>query len=403
MSMVYIKIILLKVIRFFAVLAWNIIRFFRWNKNIDLKVIKKVIFNRKDRIWDAVITKPFIILFSKYVKEELKLDIEIEVECSKYNEFVFKEWNWEKYYNLISSKEDISNTWINILWILKQQFINLFKTNSKENDIKDVVYIDLVWNPSHISQKKNHPNYYFIWPNLFLNNTLLDYSLPENYVSWVKIKLVQSYINLILWCFKLNNFEKYINDNIDEFYTDYNNSKDKKWILIFTWNKEYRNLSIETREDLIKDLSEKYNDKKITVIDDDSNIIYDWLKKIKDFPKNVQLNKNNFTLQKLKEQAKNYELIIWIDGWGFNYIRTCTNSITVYTIWNHNVWSIFTWNNKYKKTDLWNNWIMKKCSIDWKVFWYIYKESIALPTYDQHITKSLFDNLIIRNNNLFTF
>ena len=95
--MVYIKIIFLKIARYIAVMVWNIIRFFRWNKNINLKDIKKIIFNRKDRIWDAVITKPVIILFSKYVKEELWLDIEIEVECSKYNEFVFKEWDWEKY------------------------------------------------------------------------------------------------------------------------------------------------------------------------------------------------------------------------------------------------------------------------------------------------------------------
>ncbi len=391
--MVYIKIILLKIARYIAVMVWNIIRFFRWNKNINLKDIKKIIFNRKDRIWDAVITKPVIILFSKYVKEELWLDIEIEVECSKYNEFVFKEWDWEKYYNLISSKEDISNTWINILWILKQQFINLFKPSSKENNIKDVVYIDLVWNPYHINQRKYNLNYYFIWPNLFFNNFLLDYSLPENYVSWVKINLIQSYINLISWCFKLNNFEKYINDNIDEFYTDYNYSKNKEWILIFTWNKEYRNLSIETRENLIKNLSEKHNGKKITIIDDNSNIIYDWLQRIKDFPKNVQLIKNIFTLQELKEQAKNYELLIWIDWWWFNYIRTCTDSITIYTIWNHYTWSIFTWKNRYKKSDLWNKWILNKIETHWKKFWYIKKKSTLLPTYDIAISKKNFNLL----------
>lgn len=391
--MVYIKIILLKIARYIAVMVWNIIRFFRWNKNINLKDIKKIIFNRKDRIWDAVITKPFIILFSKYVKEELWLNIEIEVECSKYNEFVFKEWDWEKYFNLISFNEDISNTWINTLWILKQQFTNFFNSNSKKNKIKNVVYIDLVWNPSHIVQKKNHLNYYFIWPNLFLNNILLDYSLPENYVSWVKINLIQSYINLISWCFELSNFEKYINDNIDEFYTDYNYSKNKEWILIFTWNKEYRNLSIETRENLTKNLSKKYNDKKITVIDDNSNIIYYWLKKVKDFSKNVQLIKNEFSLQELKQRAKEFELLVWIDWWWFNYIRTCTDSITIYTIWNHYTWSIFTWKNRYKKSDLWNKWILNKIETHWKKFWYINKKSTLLPTYDIAISKKNFNLL----------
>lgn len=395
--MIYIKILSLKIARIFAVLIWNIISFFRWNKNIDLKDIKKIIFNRKDRIWDAVITKPFIILFSKYVKEELKLDIEIEVECSKYNEFVFKEWDWKKYYTLANSYEKISNTGINIFWLLKQQLKNFITKQSKSISKKDAVYIDLVWNPNQINERKNNLNYYFIWPNLFLNNSLLDYSLSENYVSWVKINLIQSYVNLISWCFKLGNFEKYIYDNIEDFYSNYNYSKDKKWILIFTWNKEYRNLDTKTRENLIKNIGEKYNSKRITVIDDNSNIVYDWLKNIKNFPKNIELIKNEFTLQELEGQARNYELIIWIDWWWFNYIRTCTDSITIYTIWNHHVWSIFTWDNEYQKSDLWNNWIMKKCTIVWKVFWYIYEESIILPSYDYSVPKNLFNNLRVQD------
>ena len=395
--MVYIKIILLKIARYIAVMVWNIINFFRWNKNINLKDIKKIIFNRKDRIWDAVITKPFIILLSKYIKEELWLNIEIEVECSKYNEFVFKEWDGEKYYKLVNSNEQISNTWINIFWLLKQQFKNLFTKQNKNISKKDTVYIDLVWNPDHVNQKRNNWNYYFIWPNLFFNNFLLDYSLFENYVSWVKINLIQSYINLISWCFKLNNFEEYINHNIEAFYSDYNYSKDKKWILVFTWNKEYRNLSINTRENLIKNLSKDYDNKKITVIDDNYNIIYDWLNKVKDFSKNVELIKNEFTLQELKEQAKNYELLIWIDGWWFNYIRTCTDSITIYTIWNRYVWSIFTWKEKYNQSDLWSKWVMNKCEINWKNFWYIYKKSLFLPTYDSPTNKNKFNNLFIEN------
>ena len=394
--MVYIKIILLKILRFFAVLLWNIIRFFRWNKSIDLKSIKRIIFNRKDRIWDAVITKPFIFLFSKYIKEELKLDIDIEVECSKYNEFVFKEWNGEKYYILTNSNEQISSTWVSMFWLLKQQLKNL-SLKKKKRQHKDVVYIDLIWNPDHINQRKDNLNYYFIWPNLFLNNFLLDYSLPENYVSWVKINLIQSYIDLISWCFKLDNFEKYINQNIEAFYSDYNYSKDKKWILVFTWSKEYRNLDIKIRENIIKNLSDDYNDKKITVIDDNHNIIYDWLKKVKDFSKNVELVKNEFLLQGLKGQAENYELIIGIDGWWFNYIRTCTDSITIYTIWNHYVWSAFAWKEKYKKQKLGNNWIMNICDINWKPFWFIYRKSLFLPTYDCPISKNMFNNLTLKN------
>ena len=393
--MVYLKIILLKIVRDFALIIWNIVKFFRWNKNINLKNIKKIIINRKDRIWDAIISKPFIILFSKYIKEELKLDIEIHIECSKYNEFIFKEWNYNNYYKLIKFEEEISNSWINIFGMVKQQFKTLFLNKNKNDSKKDTVYIDLIWNPNHINKNKNHSNYYFIGWNLFLNNYLLDYSLTENYVSWVHKNLIQSYIELISQCFKLDDFEKYVNDNIDEMYPDYNYSKNKEWILIFVWCKEYRNLNIKTRESLIKTLCTKYPNKEITIIDDNNNIIYAWLKSVKDFPSNIKLVENNYSLKEMKEYSKAFKTIIGIDWWWFNFIRTCTNSIWIYTIGNHAVRSIFTWRKKHTQTKLWNNRIMNKCEINWKKFWYIYKKSILLPTYDQGIPPKYFKDIKI--------
>jgi len=401
--MIYIKIILLKIARYIAVMVWNIIRFFRWNKNINLKDIKKIIFNRKDRIWDAVVTKPFIILFSKYLKEELKLNIEIEVECSKYNEFVFKEWNWEKYYTLTMQDREISSTWMNIwnfmITYIKSRFWGL-KRKIKSKKIKKIwiVYVDLVWDIESII-KNLKKWFYFIWSNMLINNYLLDYSLKNNYVSWNSDNLVQSYINLVSWCFNLNDFEKYINDNIEEFFWDYNYSKDKNWILVSIWNKEYRNLDIKVWVKLIKDLSKKHPNKEIKVIDDNTNILYQKLKLITDFQKNVGILENRFSLSEFKDYAKNFELLIWIDGWGFNYIRTVSNSITIYTIWNHNVWSIFTWKNKYKKSNLWNNWMFDESEVNWKSFWFIHKKLRLLPTYDIEIPKIMFNDFPINNIN----
>ena len=397
--MVYIKIILLKFARYIAVMIWNIIRFFRWNKNLDLKDIKKIIFNRKDRIWDAVITKPFIILFSKYIKEELKLNIEIEVECSKYNEFVFKEWDWEKYYKIRSEDTEISWYWkwtielISFFFKSMKNSIKLKRKNKKCNN----VYVDLIWNHSHITNKPIKENYYFIWPNLFFNNHLLDYSLSNNYVSWNNDNLIESYTKLIRWCFKLDNFESYINKNIEYFFQDYNYSKNKKWILVFVGNKEFRNLSIETRNKIITDLWKKHKNENISILDDNLNILYWKLIKINNYPKNIVFIENKFSRNELKNFAKQFRLIIWIDWWWFNYIRTCTDSLEIFTLANSRVWSIFTWNNKYKKFDLWDNWILKKCMIDWKVFWYIYKENILLPSYDYSVPKNLFNDIKIQN------
>ena len=86
-----IKILIIKLCYICSNIVWNIIKVFRWNKKNNINNIKKIIFNRKDRIWDAIITKPLLILFSKYIHEELKLDINLEIECSKYNSFVFND------------------------------------------------------------------------------------------------------------------------------------------------------------------------------------------------------------------------------------------------------------------------------------------------------------------------
>ena len=407
-----IKIFLLKIAWFLAVMIWNIILFFKWNKNIDLKTIKKIIFNRKDRIWDAVITKPFIILFSKYIKKELKLNIEIEIECSKYNEFVFNERNCEDYYKIIAMDREISWTGME-LWNFIVNYIRLWflwikkKLGSKKIRKNWVVYIDLIWDIESIMHKINKW-YYFIWGNMLMNNHLLDYSLSNNYVSWCSKNLIKSYIDLVSWCFKLNNFEKYINDNIEEFYSEYNHSNNKSWILVSMGNKEYRNLDIKIWETLVKCLSKKYPNKEIKVIDDHTNTLYNKLREIKDFSDNVEIVKNNFSLKEFRDYAKNFELLIWIDGWWFNYIRTCSDSITIYTIGNHNVRSIFTWNNKYEGISLGNNWFLNSVNIWKKRFWYIYKKEWLLPTYyDIEVSKKIFQDfpinkLLTMSENLFS-
>lgn len=391
------KIIFLKFIRYFAVMIWNIIRFFRWNKNIDLKDIKKIIFNRKDRIWDAVITKPFIILFSKYIKEELKLDIKIEVECSKYNEFVFKEWNNEQYYKIISENFNAQSYWFNLIEYIKNRF-KILKKYIKSKKIlwenKYIVYIDLVWNSQNIIDKIEK-KYYFIWWNTFFYNYLYDYNISSNYVSGNNNNLITSYINLIEWCFSLTNFWEYINRNNETFFTDYEQSKAWKWILIFVWNKEFRNLSIATRNELIVETWHKNQNDNIVVLDDNLNILHNNLIKYNNYPNNVSFKENKFSREELKSFTKNFKLIIWIDWWWFNYIRTVTNSFEIFTLANSNVRSIFSWDNKYKETPLWNNRFLNDVTIWSKKFWYIYKKSLILPSYDIEVPKKIFEDLPI--------
>lgn len=392
--MVYIKIILLKIARYIAVMVWNIIRFFRWNKNINLKDIKKIIFNRKDRIWDAVITKPFIILFSKYVREELWLDIEIEVECSKYNEFVFKEWHWEKYYKINSKETNLKTYDFSFISYIKER-LKWIKDCKNLIINKDIVYIDLVWDIQQAKEARNCYKSYIIWWNLLFNNYMIDYSLNENYVAGNKNNLIKSYIKLVSQCFNLQDFESYINENIEYFFTDYNYSNHKKWIIIFVWNKKFRNLPINTRSKIIKWVWEKYKDEKIVVIDDNQNIIYSELIKIWWYSNNIIFKKNLFSLEELKSFTKNFKLLIWIDWWWFNYIRTSTNSLEIFTVANYNVWHIYSWNYNYNSKKIWNHYTSNEVSISWKKFWYIHKNSVRLQWLDIAISKNMFKDFPI--------
>ena len=61
----------------------------------------------------------------------------------------------------------------------------------------------------------------------------------------------QSYIDLVSWCFKMENFNDYVNKNIEEFCADYKYTNNKSWILVSVWNKKYRNLNINTRTKVI--------------------------------------------------------------------------------------------------------------------------------------------------------
>lgn len=396
--MIYLKIIFIKVSLSFNLLFWNTIKFFRGNKNIDLKNIKKIILNRKDRIWDAVITKPFITIFSKYIKKELRLDIEIEVECSKYNEFIFTNWNIENFFKISSEETELINYWRSILTLLKYylsiSYIKnyfLYKKLHWKHKEKEILYIDLVWDYKNIINKMEFYNSFFIWPNLWLNNYLLDYSINDSYVWLNNQNLIESYIKLISQSLGLKNFKSYVYDNISVFYEDYNNSY-KKDILLFIGNKDFRNLSKTIRRKLITSLSLNLSNKKIYVIDDNNNHLYKILKTYK-YPKNVKFIKNRFSLPELKNFSKNFQIILWIDWWGFNYIRTCTNSLEIFTLGNPKVWSLFTWNN-YETTKIWK-YKYSQCNIDWKIFSYISKSNLFLPSYDYPLPKKIFNDFPI--------
>lgn len=362
---------------------WNAIVVFRWQHHWDITKTKKITFDLRARVGDAVVNKPLIILFSKYLKEEMWLNTEILVETNEYNDFIFRDKNLGKYYTLIKFQNEI-DAHMTLFRYIKMRVCGI-KSNKKTKD-KSSVYFSFV--PKHISNQ----NWVSISANLYMDNYLLDFSLNRSFL-WYSKNVLSISTDVIINYFRLTNFEKYINDNLDYFYSDWSKLK-KSGIMIFVWNKDFRNLTIQKRYDMIIWISKHYKKERIVVIDDNSNKLYDKLINYK-FLNNVSLIKNTFSLCEFKDYAKNFELIIWWDWGWFNYIRTVTNSIWIYTVADSNKWHIFSWKNKYEKLRLSKKYFGCRIKIYGKKFWYLYKKSRILPSYDYSVGSDYFDDLPI--------
>ena len=197
------RILLLKVLMFGWEIIGRIERWFSKNKKVSLQKIKKITFNRADRIGDAIVTLPLLLLFAKYLKEKLQLEIELEVLSSKLNNFVFQEHpDFKNYYTISLAEIEINNYATPIMQLLKKyinNFLMLMKLKKKSTIASNAsVFVDLIWDPNHI--KHHYLNYqYIISCNLMPNNFITDYSLPKSYVGLSKDHLVDSYIKLLSW------------------------------------------------------------------------------------------------------------------------------------------------------------------------------------------------------------
>ena len=381
-----IKVLLVYFLWYIWLIIGNIIAFIRWNKKYNNKKIATIYFNRSDRIWDAVISKPFIELAIKFFKENLWVK-HFYILASTYNSFIFKDLKEVKIIELNKNITDNYNPLVMALNSIRLLLKNLLRFNKKKQNNFELL-IDLMGDPYTLSTYKQIS----IGPNLFLNNFLLKYSLKTTYVSLKSKNLIESYIDLIEWYFNFNGkFRKYIYDNIGKFIST--NSNNWRNILIFVWTKQYRNLSIKKWKELIKELSASVK-QDIYVVDDNSNQTYEKLKNIS-FPSNVRIIKNNFSLPEFKNFAKKFKLLIWVDGGGFNFIRNITNSVTIYTFWNPNVWSLFTWNCPKRKFNLKNNYYFVSTKCKENTFSYIYKKDFFLPSYDIPLWNNYFDDFDI--------
>ncbi len=393
---------MIKILWYLSVKIGQLFFLFKRRKTYVSSQVKKIIINRSDRIGDAVITKPFLDILIEYLKGRWFTGT-YTLLVSDINKHIFKDFVGEIEIVHKDLGQYDSNVF-QLVWKNIVQWIACLRQKLKNKKHKyTTLMIDLVWDMWTIYAQLKKESIDVVSCNLRLWSIILDNWIVDSFVTLNHKNLLETYIDLIENTFVAKwTFRKFVYDHIAVFYSEYlqNKSTKKDWLLIFVGTKSFRNLSLQKREKIILHFSQ-YSNQKIVVIDDNTNEYYNYLIE-KSFPDNVRILKNTFSLDEFKTFASKFQWILWVDGWGMNYIRNLTNNITIYTIGNYKIRHLFSGNKQYQETTLWNNWIMGKAVLDIGITnIYVAKNSFWLPSFDLELPKKMFDDLKISKLLLF--
>ncbi len=304
--------------------------------------------------------------------------MEIHILSSSLNHSILKDLPWCTVSIKKHILKDVDSVFLLIVKQLRRMILSMFKPNKGKS--YDKVFVDLIGEADVI--KEYYDEWYAcLWPNMYLNTTFLSYALPYNY-RWPVVKnLIDFYIDLIDGWFNLSwAFRSYVYDHIQAFY-DIDDNVSKKGMMIFVGNKKRKNLDEATWTTLIWSLSKHFPDETISVIDDDTNALYNMFQSER-FAWNVHLIKNTFSLDEFKRFASGFRFILWTDGGGMNLIRSMTNTLIIYPSWpeNYRVRSWFVWKVSHPSKEMKSGKLgLHIDEVLWKKFWYIYKQHISDP------------------------
>lgn len=150
-------------------------------------------------------------------------------------------------------------------------------------------------------------------PNIFWGSHILDIALDHSYVHYSNVNLIESYIEIITKVFGFDHsFRDFVCDHISEFY-DYNPDIKRSGICLFVGVKEFRNLPIRTWRRIIHEIAEAFPEETITVIDDNTNLLYGIFVQ-EQFPSNVVIEKNTYSLQNFTKHISQFSFVVGIDG-----------------------------------------------------------------------------------------
>lgn len=288
-------------------------------RTIDLGQLKTLYLNRSDRIGDAIISKPFIKLLITWLRMH-GCTAEIVIIASKYNYFLLQDLeDKENNVRVLEEQKNIDDYESKLSRMILKHTNFLYKTllfrwtHGNKRDEQSLFFDmgggDLVT----ILKYKELYNCVVAGPNIFWGSHILDIALDHSYVHYSNVNLIESYMEILTKVFGFDSsFRDFVCDHISEFY-DYNPDTKRSGICLFVGVKEFRNLPIRTWRRIIHEVAGAFPEETITVIDDNTNLLYDIFIQ-EQFPPNVIIEKNTYSLQNFTKHIAHFSFVVGIDG-----------------------------------------------------------------------------------------
>ncbi len=370
-----------------------IIFLFSKRKNIPLKEVEEIVIYRADRLWDAILSRPFLECFIRHIRS-LGFEIPVRIIASSYNEVLLSPLAKLPQTTVevieTDSMRNYDRSIFSVLTLFLRSFFFLFPRLYQSRS--RTVLIDLVDSVSEMAmvQMKEFRSAFFCSANRWPFSLFFDSLLPIRFSGSSKSNLIENYIiafSQYFW-FEERDFKNFIEWNRSIFYPPQEQSVLKD-ILVFVGVKEIRNFPLRVWESFIHQISETFPDRTIHVSDMKNHAFLDILE-TKSWRKNVVFVRNTFSLEGLQEYAKNHAFVIGIDGGDINMMRPFTNSLTIFTFGNHFVWGPYNLWKTVENFQWENNWIFEATHVRGDRFaMKAYKQSFWLPSYQIPFDKDL--------------
>ncbi len=272
--------------------------------------VRRVLILRNDAIGDAVVTLPFIEGLAKKVEH-------VDVWCSKYNSFVFKDIKAKNVNVIVKRVETPAGAWQWGVEYLSAFFHYLIKQKKQTTYAYDLV-IDGVGNPRLAAQAKGK---IIVGPNKGLASIYYTNFLRYSFaLSAVKEKkhLLDCYEELA----KMAGIKVKAKDHCET-------NEKYEGCLVLVSSKQFRQLSAPQWETIIKQCA-TYG--KVFVVDDPSENMANQLKARKAMQQKNIVFLKPMPLPKLREYAQKIGCVIALDGGAEHYLQKNTHTLTIYTV-----------------------------------------------------------------------